>query len=73
MNIYKDMKVIREVNQFCTGCLSEHTIQIVERQEEELYKDKLVKFTAEYNYCNVYDVLTENEDQIRRNFKAMKK
>lgn len=66
------MKIIEEKDVFCTGCLSKHRIQVVERTEEELYKDKLVKFTAEYNYCSVYDVLTENEEQIRKNFNRMK-
>lgn len=66
------MKIIEERNDFCTGCLSGHKIQVVEIQEEELYKDKLVKFIAEYNYCNIYDILTENEEQIRKNLKRMK-
>lgn len=66
------MKVIKKINKFCSGCLSEHTIQVVEVEEKELFKDELVKFTAEYNYCDVYDVFTENEEQIRKNFKRMK-
>lgn len=67
------MRVIDEFNGFCSACLSEHIIQVVEIQEEELYKEKDVRFMAEYNYCNVYDMLTENEEQIRKNFRRMKK
>lgn len=66
------MKIISEITQFCVGCMNTHTIQIVEIEETELYKGKLVSFVAEYNYCEVSDMLIENEEQIRGNFKKMK-
>ena len=67
------MKMISEITQLCAGCMNIHTMQVVEIEETELYKGKLVSFVAEYNYCEVSDTLIENEEQIRGNFEKMKK
>lgn len=66
------MKMIDKVTKFCVGCMNTHTMQVVEIEETEIYEGKLINFVAKYNYCETSDMLIEDEEQIRNNFKKMK-
>lgn len=66
------MEIVNKITQFCVGCMNIHELKVVNIQETEMYKDKLVNFTAEYNYCETSDMLIEDEEQIINNFKKMK-
>ncbi|HHW22918.1 MAG TPA: type II toxin-antitoxin system MqsA family antitoxin [Clostridiaceae bacterium] len=66
------MRVLSSERKFCTSCMKEHDIDIVEVEEKVTFKYVIVKFNAIYEYCSQTDELTETEDMIRINGLSMK-
>ncbi len=66
------MRVINSEKRFCVSCMEEHKIDIVQREEYEIFKGEELAFIATYNYCSNTDELQETEELIRANNLAVK-
>lgn len=66
------MKILSCEKKFCTSCMKDHDVDIVEIEENVTFKDVNVKFNAIYEYCSNTDELIETEDMVRLNGLSMK-
>lgn len=56
----------------CPCCMTEHDVQIVTVQEDNMYKGEHVGYTAEYSYCERADRMFADERQIVLNWESMR-
>ena len=56
----------------CPCCMEEHETSIIKVKENNLFKDVLVEYEAEYHYCNISDETYADETQIKDNDISMK-
>lgn len=66
------MRTIRYVKKPCPSCNKIHNVRIVERDETVSLHGVEITFPARYEYCKEYDELTETEELMDRNHKAMR-
>ena len=66
------MKIIRTVTGLCQSCMEEHEILIVKVKETGFIQGQPIKYFADYHYCKYSNQFYETEDQISRNYTAMK-
>jgi len=66
------MKKIKLANEFCIMCMKEHEIDIVEKEEENVFKGEEVKFLVTYKYCSNIDQYSESEEMMNENSLRMK-
>lgn len=66
------MKVLEHKRTLCLSCMTEHEVQTVELQEENIFKDTPVEYLAHHFYCDRTDELFSDEDMLQKNDKAMK-
>ncbi|MDR3598894.1 MAG: type II toxin-antitoxin system MqsA family antitoxin [Desulfosporosinus sp.] len=66
------MKILKTEQRLCLSCMEEHNVNIVEVEEQEIYKDLEVEFISTYEYCADSQEYIETEDMIRTNRLAMK-
>lgn len=57
------------VDDYCLGCGQHHIHYIVELTTFTTYKDRSAQGKYMYYYCEAANLLTEDEDMIRRNQK----
>jgi len=66
------MKILNSDYRLCISCMREHSIDIVETEEQVTFKGIKVKFNATYEYCANTDEYLETEDMMRANSLAVK-
>jgi len=66
------MKKIKSINEFCIMCMKEHEIDLVEKEEENVFKGENVKFPITYKYCSNTDQYSESEEMMNENSLRMK-
>lgn len=66
------MKVLRSSEKYCLNCMNEHSVDVVQIEEQETFKNELVDYVATYEYCSNSDKLSEPEELIRTNVTAVK-
>ena len=66
------MRILNSEHRLCISCMKEHSIDIIETEEQVTFKDIKVKFNATYEYCENTDEYLETEDMIRANSLAVK-
>ncbi len=66
------MKILKSEKRLCLTCMEEHEVNLVQREEHEVFKGEEVAFTATYEYCSNTDELLETEEFIRANSLAVK-
>ena len=66
------MNKIKSINEFCIMCMKEHAIDIVEKEEENVFKGEEVKFPITYKYCSNTDEYSESEEMMNENSLKMK-
>ena len=52
---------------FCPICLHKHNIFHVEVEQNDFFHDLEVIYLAQYDYCEVHEVLWANEEQLVKN------
>ena len=65
------MNILKEDIKLCYGCMEEHSVKYVRVQESITFKDKPIKYYAEYEYCDKRDDYLENEEQMERNRQSL--
>ena len=66
------MKILKTQCKLCLSCMEEHEVQEVEVLEENICNDKVVHYSATYEYCSFADEYTQTEEMIRKNNIAFK-
>ena len=66
------MKVLQTMWKHCPCCMEEHEVQMIRVVESNVFKDVQVQYDAEYYYCNRADETYAEEQQLSRNYEAMK-
>lgn len=66
------MDVIRKEYKLCQSCMEEHEVDIVQVEENMIFRDEPVVYKAVYEYCKDTDELTEPEELIRENSLTLK-
>lgn len=66
------MKVLKEIKCLCPSCMEEHIVSVIEEKETNIFKDKEIEFSAQYNYCSNSMEYFEDETQIVQNDVSMK-
>ena len=66
------MRILNSEHRLCVSCMKEHSIDIIETEEQVTFKDIKVKFNGTYEYCANTDEYLETEDMIRANSLAVK-
>lgn len=66
------MEFLKNEKKFCLSCMREHDVNLVQKEEQEVFKGEKVNFIATYEYCSDTDELLETEDLIRANSLAVK-
>ena len=66
------MEVLRAANMLCHSCMEEHTVQIINIVEHNVFKNVPVEYSAEYYYCGHTGETYADERQISLNDIAMK-
>jgi len=66
------MEKIKSINEFCIMCMKEHEINIVEKEEENVFKGENVEFPVTYKYCSNTDQYSESEEMMNENSLRMK-
>lgn len=66
------MRILKSEHRLCLSCMKEHSIDIIETEEQATFKDIKVKYYAAYEYCANTDEYLETEDMIRTNSLAVK-
>ena len=61
------MKILRIEKRFCTSCMEEHDVKVVEIEEENIFKGESITYSAEYFYCDNDDEYYAEDDMISRN------
>src|SRR5690554_2085668 len=61
------MNILNSKHRLCLSCMKEHTVDIIETEEQVTFKGVKVKFNATYEYCANTDEYLETEDMIRSN------
>ena len=57
----------------CLCCRTRHAVEYVEREEQSLYKGRLVTYTAMYKYCYKADELISDTEALAANYLALEK
>lgn len=66
------LRILISEHRLCISCMKEHSIDIIETEEQVTFKGIKVKFNATYEYCANTDEYLETEDIIRANSLAVK-
>ena len=66
------MKKIRAEKRLCECCMEEHEVQVVLKEEQNIFKGATVDYDAEYFYCDRSDEFYADENMIASNDIAMK-
>lgn len=68
----KKMKIISKRIALCYSCMKEHEVQVVEVEENGTFKNEMVSFRANYEYCSNIDEYSETEEMLKLNSLAQK-
>lgn len=66
------MELISKTKMLCICCMEEHDVQTVLVQEQNIFKDTLIKYDAKYFYCDKADEYYANESMVSENDISMK-
>ena len=66
------MKLLQTTWKQCPCCMEEHEVQTIQVVESNVFKGVPVKYDAEYCYCSRADETYAEEQQLSRNYGAMK-
>lgn len=58
--------------QLCLSCMEEHPVQLIEIMEENIFKEKLVRYPARYAYCFNTDEYTAFDEMVEANDISLK-
>ena len=61
------MKKIRAEKRLCECCMEEHEVQVVLKEEQNIFKGATVDYDAEYFYCDRSDEFYADENMIASN------
>ena len=61
------METLNKEHKLCMSCMEEHEVETVRIQEINLFKGEEIEYYAEYEYCNITNEFTSNEDMIKKN------
>lgn len=66
------MNIIKKENKLCLSCMESHEVWTVQVEEEMVFNQTKVKYTAIYEYCEITDEYTATEEMISKNDIVMK-
>lgn len=63
--------VLERKRMLCTSCMTEHDVDIVDAEEDIIFKNEQIHYKAKYYYCNVADEYYADERMLSANYKSM--
>ena len=66
------METLKTENRLCLSCMEVHDVLTVRVKETTIFKGIPVEYDSTYDYCEISDDLTANEEMISRNDLSLK-